>query len=140
MLPERARERAPLLRLHHQKISVAELVALVPERHVLADRGAQVKHWHDRHARDRERQHGRRMMMNHRHHVGPRLIDAAMNDTLGKELLGRRLHRLRIERELEHVGGLHQLRRARARQQIAIGITRMAQADMAEGVQHALVG
>ena len=52
----------------------------------------------------------------------------------------RRLHRLGIEREFEHVGGLDQLRRARARQQKPAGIVRMAQADMAEGVEHALVG
>ena len=41
MLAERARERAPLLRLDHQQVGVAELVALIPERHVLAHRRAE---------------------------------------------------------------------------------------------------
>src|SRR5262249_36540921 len=51
-----------------------------------------------------------------------------------------RLRRLGIERELEHVVRVDKLRRAGARQQIALGIARMAQADMPEGIEHALVG
>jgi len=60
-------------------------------------------------------------MVADRHHVRPRLVDAAVNDALGEQLLGRRLHRLGVEGELEHVGRLDQLRRARARQEVGPG-------------------
>ena len=69
-----------------------------------------------------------------------RLIDAAVNDALGVEMHFRRLHRLGIERVFQDVARLDQRRRARARQQIALGIGRVAHADMAEGVEHAFVG
>jgi hypothetical protein len=84
--PKRACERAALLRLDHQEIGVPELVMLVPERHGLAHGGPEMKDRHDRHARDGERHHRRRMVVAHRHHVGPRRKDAAVNDALGKEL------------------------------------------------------
>ena len=45
---ERPRQRAALLRLDDQKIGVAELVMLIPERRILAHRGAEMEHRHDR--------------------------------------------------------------------------------------------
>ena len=96
MRAERARERTPLLRLDHQHIGVAELVALVPERHGLPTGGAEVEHGHDGNAGDAERHHGRRMVMAHRRHIETRLIDAAVDHPLGIELDGRRHDRLGI--------------------------------------------
>ncbi len=136
---ERFRQRPPLLRLHHQEISVAELLVLIPERHVLAGRSAKVKHRHNRLAGDGERHHRRRVVMAHRHHVGPRLINAAVNDPLGIELHFGQAQRLGIERVFQDIVGLDQQRRTRPGQQVAAGIARMAHADMAEGVEHALV-
>ena len=78
--------------------------------------------------------------MAHRHDIAARLIDAAMDDALGIEPCGGALHRLGIELVLEDVVGLDQQRRARARQQVAVRIGGMAHADMAEGIDHALVG
>ena len=78
-------------------------------------------------------------MVADRHDVRPRLIDAAVDHALGVELHRRRRDRLGIERELQNVGRLDQARRARAREQIATGIGRMAHADMAERIEHAFV-
>src|SRR5262249_9407309 len=98
---------------------------------------------HDRHqldSGDAERQHRSRMMMAHGVYIGPRLVDLAVNDALAirKNIAGR--HLFGIERELQDVAGLDQLRTARARQQVVVGVGRMPHADMAESVEHALVG
>src|SRR5208283_2136071 len=140
MLPERSRQRMALLLLHDQKVRVAELVMLVPERRLLAHRRAEMKDRQDRFAGNAERHDRRRVMMADRHDVLARLIDAAVDDALGVEMHLGRLHRARIERVLQNVVWLDQQRRARARQQIASGIGRMAHADVAEGVEHAFVG
>jgi hypothetical protein len=55
------------------------------------------------------------------------------------QIAGRR-EQLGIERKFQDVGRLDQLRAARARKQIAAGIGRMADADMTEAVEHALMG
>ena len=140
MRSERARQRVALLLLDDQKVRVAELVVLVPKRRMLAHRRAEMEHRQDRLAGDGERHDRRRMVMANRHDIAARLIDAAMNDALGVKMRVRRLHRRGIERVLQNVVGLDQGRRARARQQIAPRIARMAHADMAEGVEHALMG
>src|SRR5262249_15001735 len=49
------------------------------------------------------------------------------------------LHRLGVEGEFENVVGLDQSRGPRPRQEIATGIAGMADADMAERIDHALV-
>jgi hypothetical protein len=55
--------------------------------------------------------------------------------------VGRGRHRrLAVEAEFEDIGWLHQFRRAVARDQEPLGIGGMAQADMAEGVEDALIG
>jgi hypothetical protein len=93
----------------------------------------------DRHARNAKGQHGSRMMMAHRHDIGPRLIDAAVDHSLREQPFGRRAHRLGVEREFENVCRLDQLRRARARQQESARIAGMAQADVTEGIEHPFV-
>src|SRR5262249_919707 len=90
-------------------------------------------------ARDAKRHDRARVMMTDGMHVGTRLIDAAMNDALAIEKPGRRHDRLRVEREFQDVTRLDQFRAAGARQQISPGIGRMAHADMAEAIEHALM-
>ena len=63
-----------------------------------------------------------------------------MDHPLRIEPRGRRNDRFGIEIELQDVVRLDQLRPARARQQVAAGVIRMAHADVAEGIEHALVG
>jgi hypothetical protein len=72
--------------------------------------------------------------------VRPRLVDLAVDHPLGIELHLGLDERSRVERELQDVGQLNQLGRARARQQVAPGIAGVAAADMAEGVEHAFMG
>jgi hypothetical protein len=87
-------QRRALFRLHDQEIRCAEFVVLVPERHVLADGRAQMKHGHERNAGDAERHDRRRVMMADRHDVGTRLKDAAVDDALGIKVRRRLLYRL----------------------------------------------
>ncbi len=137
---ERARERGAFLRLRHDQAGVAEVVARVPERRSRAHAGAEVVDRLELHAGNAERQDRRRVMVADRVHLRPRLVDLAVDDALAVEPLLDRLDDLRVERELVNVLRLHQLRPARARQQIAARIGRMAHADVAEGVEHAFVG
>ena len=137
---ERPRQRMPLLLLDDQKIGVAEFVLLIPERHVQPARGAEMKHRNDRLAGDAERHHRRRVVMADRPDVAARLIDTAVNDAFGIEVHFGRPHRFGIERVFQDIVRLDQKRRARARQEIAAGIGRMAHADVAESVEHAFMG
>jgi hypothetical protein len=139
MRAERAGERTAFLGFDHEHVGVAELIALVPERHRLSAGSAQVKNRNDRNARHAERHHRRRMMVADGHHIRSRLVDAAMDDTLRIELHRWRLDRLGIERIFQDIGGLDHGRRTRTREQIAAGIGRVAHAHMAESVQHAFV-
>src|SRR6202012_2526211 len=116
------------------EIGIAEIVAAVPERYVLAHHRAHVEDRLERDAGDAKRQHRRGMMMADCVNVRPRLIDAAGNDALAVHLDLGRHYRLRIEGEFEQVGRFDQFRAARARQNIAAWIVRMTNADMAETV------
>ena len=80
------------------------------------------------------------VVMDHRIDLGPRLVDFAVDHPLAVEAEFGRLDRLGIEIELDDVGDFRQFRRAVARDEIALRIARMAHADMAEGVEHFLVG
>src|SRR5262249_15400422 len=128
---------SPLLRLYHQKIGVAELVMLIPERRLFPHRGAQVKDRYDRLAGNAERHDHGRMMMAYRDDVAPRLINGAVNDAFGIKQRFGRSHWLGIERELQNVLGFDQQRRAR--QQIAVGMRRMTHAHMAESIENAFM-
>ena len=61
---ERAGERGAFLRLDHQHVGIAELIALIPERHV-ADDGAEMKYRHDLLARYGKGQHRVGVVMAH---------------------------------------------------------------------------
>src|SRR6185437_5110235 len=121
--------------LDHQHVGVAELIALIPELHLAHDR-AEMKYRDDLLPGNCVRQHRMGMMMDHRMDVGPRLVDFAVNHFFAVQPEFGRAHRLGIERELDQVGDFGQLRRAMARDEIALRIVRMADADMAERVQH----
>src|ERR1700674_3018533 len=80
------------------------------------------------------------MVVADRLNVGARLIDAAVDDPFAVEPLGRRRHRLGIEREFQNVVRLDQFGAARARHQEATRIGRMPETDVAEGIEDTLVG
>ena len=102
-------------------------------------RGAEVEHGHERHAGNRERHDRGRMMMTHRVHVRPRLENLAVDDALRIGPRHRRHDRIGVEIVFEDVAGLHQRWRARAREKIALRVVRIAHADVAEGIENALV-
>src|SRR6516165_5905141 len=79
-------------------------------------------------------------MMAHRHHIGARLIDFAVDDALAIEPLFDRLDDSRVEAELVDILRMHQFRRARARHQVTVGISRVAHGNVTEGVEHAFIG
>jgi hypothetical protein len=99
-----------------------------------------MKHRQQRHAGDRERHDRWRVVVTHGVHVRPRLENLAMDHTLRIGPFLRRHDRVRVEIVFEDVGGLHQRRGARAREEVALRVSRMAHADVAEGIQEAFVG
>src|SRR5262249_34455241 len=140
VVAERAGERGALLRRAHQEIGVAELVLAVPERNARTYHSTEMVDRNERLAGDAVGQHCGRVMMADGDHVRTCLVDLAVNHALG---IHRHLWRrdwFGIEGELVEIVGLDQLGRPRARKQIASGIGWMAHAEMAERVDHALVG
>ena len=80
------------------------------------------------------------MVVAHRHHLRPGLINLAMDNPLGilRRVAG--ADPLGVEVVFDEILRRHQFGRARPRQEIAARIIRMAHADMAEGVDHAFMG
>src|SRR4051794_10470728 len=79
------------------------------------------------------------MVMAHYVYVRPGLEDLAMDHAFRIGPLLRRDDRVGIEIVFENVVRLHQARCARAREEIAVRISRMAHADMTERIQNAFV-
>ena len=78
-------------------------------------------------------------MVAHGVHVRPRLKDLAVDHALRIRPFLRRYDRIGVEIVFEDVVRLDQSRRARARKELSIRIVRVAQADMAEGIEDAFV-
>jgi hypothetical protein len=88
---------------------------------------------------DAERQRLLGMAVHHAVDVGSRFVEAAMDEALEIGWTTIVAHDFAIERELHDVALLDELGAARARQEKALGIGRVAHADMAIGVDHALM-
>ena len=92
-------------------------------------------------AGDGKRQHRRRVVVHHRHHVGPGLVDLAVDVPLQVQMRWVGGHRLAgLDLEVEQVGRRDPPRRQVARQHEAAAIAIMPSADMAEGIEDPLVG
>ena len=74
------------------------------------------------------------------HHVRAGLVDLAMDETLKEAAAALRVHGLGVEIEFHDVIGFDQSGRLRARHQEAVRGTGMAHGEVAEGVEHALIG
>ena len=74
-----------------------------------------------------------------RHDVRSRLVHAAVNETLGIDRAIGAVEPVAVEVELDDVVFGDQAGTARARQEIAFGVFRVADADMAECINHAFV-
>ena len=119
---------------------VAELVVGIPDRHFVADRGAHVQQRLQLLAGDAERDRARRMVVHHGVHVRPRFVDRAVDEALQIGRAAALVDRRAVEGIFDDVVALDALRRARPRQQIMLRIVGMPGADMAEGIDDALVG
>ena len=137
---ERARQRVAELAVAHQHLAVTGVLADLVRRHPAIEERAEMEYRAQRHVADAERDHGRRVAVHDRLHVGPRLIDRAVNEALGEQPRLRRLHRSRSEIEFENVARGDQRGSQRARHQVAGRIGRVADADVPIGVEHAFVG
>ena len=115
-------------------------VVRIPDRHLVADRGAHVEDRLDLAAGHAERDHAFAVVVHDRHHVRPRLVERAVDEALEIGRAAARIDRVAFEREFHDVGGLDAVGRARAREQIALRIVGMARADMAEGIDDRLAG
>ena len=72
--------------------------------------------------------------------VRPRLEDGGVDEALEIERARLVAHRLAVEAELDDVVALHQVGRERAGEEEVLRIVGMADADMAVGVDHVLLG
>src|SRR5674536_366937 len=90
--PKRARERSAFLRLGHDQIGVAKFVTAVPERRLLADGGAEMIDRLELGAGNAEWQDRRRVVVAHRVHLRPRLVDFAVDDALAVSYTHLRAH------------------------------------------------
>ena len=79
------------------------------------------------------------MGVHHRLHVGPRLVDAAVDEALVIERPAVVLRRRAVEVELHDVGLADHLGRERAGEEEAARVARMAHADVAVGIDDVFV-
>src|SRR5215470_8523515 len=107
--PQRACKRSTLLRFGHDQSGVAKIVARIPKRHGLTERGAEMENRLELHTGNAERQNRRRMVVTHRVHVWARLVDTTVDHPLAVESRVGLLQRLRVECKFENVIGLHKL-------------------------------
>jgi len=98
----------------HQKRGVAEMVVGVPNRHLVADRRAHVENRLDFQAGRAERNHALAVVVDHRHHLGPRLVERAVDEAFEIGHAALRVDGRTVEGEFHDVGGLDALGRAGA--------------------------
>jgi hypothetical protein len=130
---------AALVHVDDQEIRrVAEFFVDIPDRDMRAHVARHVGNAAHRRLGDAKRQNGLSVGMDHGVDVRPRLIDGAVDIALQ---IGRAYVALRraVELELDDVRGCDELGAERPRQQIMVGLVRMADADVAVGVDHLLL-
>ena len=137
---ERAGVRGAFFRRSHQQIGVAEFIPAIPERHFGSERPPEVEEGNELHPGRAEGQHCRRVVVTHGIDVGPRFVDLAVDDHLAVETHVGGHDRLGIQRHLQDIGRLDQLRGAVPRDEIAVRILGIADADVSERVDNAFIG
>src|SRR5271154_196811 len=90
-------------------------------------------------AGDAERDDARRVIVDHSLHIGPCLVDRAMDEALEVRRAATLVDRSAVERIFDDVVLLDALRRPRPRQQIMIGALGMPRTHMSEGIDNPLV-
>src|SRR5579864_5170556 len=119
----------------HEQIGVAEFRADIPDWNLGAHRRGGMKNGSQtRVLADAEGDDLVRMIVNHRMHVGPRLIDSAMDRALDIDRSAALVDRIAIEIEFDEVVDRHELGATRSREEEPVGPIRMSDADMAVSV------
>ena len=90
--------------------------------------------------RDAKGQHVLGVAVNDSVDLRARFVGRTMDVALNVERTVVGVDRAAVEVELDDIASVHQLGAARAGQQIAVRIGRMADADVAAGIDHVLVG
>src|SRR5580704_2467082 len=89
-------------------------------------------------AGDTERDHARRVIVDHSLHVRSRLVDRAMDEALEVGRAAALVDRSAVERIFDDVVLLDALRRPRPRQQVMVGPLGMPRTHMSEGLDDPL--
>ena len=137
---EAFRQILPLLDIGDKQIRVAEFIGNIPDGNMGAEKASRMDHRpQGRRAYDPKRQDVFGMRVHHRHHVGPRFENSAMNEALEIEVAFFFSHRLAVERELDDVVMSDQFRSQRTGEKKTVRSLRMTNADMAISVDHFLM-
>ena len=112
----------------------------VEDRRACAQKGRAADHGAQPRVAVAERDEARGMTVQHRHDVGPGLVDFAVDHALEEQPGFSRLHRIVVEVAGDDVGPGDQSGRHAARNPIIARIAGIAPADMAVGVEHAMIG
>ena len=108
LLPERFDQRRPLGRIADQHVGRAEFFAYVEHGHAAGEEGGIMEHRPHRLSDEAERNYRRRMRVHHARHVGPCLVNRAVDEAFEKDAAPARLARLRVEIEFHDVSGSHE--------------------------------
>src|SRR5437773_7983468 len=127
------------MRRLHQQIGALLHIADLEVGQALADEGRHVEERPHRHVGDAERHYRGGVVVHHRHHLRPALVDLAVDEALAHRFAPLRIERPAVEVVLHQVCELHALGRDRARYEIAVRVARRAQAHVPVGVDHAVL-
>ena len=137
-VPERSGQRTTQLRVSNEQVGHAGRLPDVEHRHAVGDERRHVIHGAQRDVGVRERNERRRVAVDDGVDVGTGPVDLAVNEALEIRRATGRVHRVPVEIELQDVGGGHQLRRHRPREQKTIGSRRMPDAHVSHRVEDVL--
>ena len=94
---------APHLHFLDQQRGVAEMVVGIPDRHLVADRCAHVEDRLDLLAGHSERNDAFAVVVHHRHHIRPRFVERAVDESFEIRRTPAGIDRRAVERELHDV-------------------------------------
>lgn len=119
-------------------IGCTKLIALIPNRHALSHRRAQLSYHAERQIAQTERKYGLRVMMTDCVDIRSRPVNSAVDDSLGIEhnITGR--DRLRGEVKFDDIAFRHQFRGQRPSEKKPSSVMGVPDADMTKSIEHAL--
>ena len=129
-----------LIHVHDQQRGVAELFGNIPDRRFRSHQPSGMNDRLQRLLRDREGQYFFGMAVDDGAGVRVSFVGGAVDKAFQVRIAGVSAHRRAIQLELHDVGTLDQFRAARTGKKIPVRIIRMANADMAIGIDYVFIG